>query len=89
MRPVVDQLKLLIRFNPKTNCVELKVGLAVLRKRRHLLTRWTAAASRRARTTFTRSCWASTSMMRWLSFVWTTSTSVRVVCLCEVQRRSR
>ena len=26
MRPVVDQLKLLIRFNVKTNCVELKVG---------------------------------------------------------------
>ena len=27
MRPVVDQLKLLIRFNKKTNCVELKVWL--------------------------------------------------------------
>lgn len=26
MRPVVEQLKLLIRFNPKTRCVELKVG---------------------------------------------------------------
>ena len=25
MRPVVDQLKLLIRFNVKTMCVELKV----------------------------------------------------------------
>ena len=25
MRPVVDQLKLLIRFNTKTMCVELKV----------------------------------------------------------------
>ena len=25
MRPIVDQLKLLIRFNPKTRCVELKV----------------------------------------------------------------
>ena len=29
MRPVVDQLKLLIRFNVKTNCVELKVGSRV------------------------------------------------------------
>lgn len=25
MRPIVDQLKLLIRFNPKMKCVELKV----------------------------------------------------------------
>ena len=25
MRPIVDQLKLLIRFNPKSRCVELKV----------------------------------------------------------------
>ena len=25
MRPIVDQLKLLIRFNPKKRCVELKV----------------------------------------------------------------
>ena len=25
MRPIVDQLKLLIRFNPQTKCVELKV----------------------------------------------------------------
>lgn len=30
MRPVVDQLKLLIRFNPKTRCVELKVILSTL-----------------------------------------------------------
>ena len=30
MRPVVDQLKLLIRFNKKTNCVELKVRLLCL-----------------------------------------------------------
>ena len=29
IRPVVDQLKLLIRFNVKTNCVELKVGSRV------------------------------------------------------------
>lgn len=29
MRPIVDQLKLLIRFNPKTRCVELKVLLVV------------------------------------------------------------
>ena len=29
MRPVVDQLKLLIRFNVKTNGVELKVGSKV------------------------------------------------------------
>ena len=56
MRPVVDQLKLLIRFNPKTNCVELKVVFVVLGKRRRLLTPWTAVASRRARTTSTRSC---------------------------------
>ncbi|KAK8793893.1 hypothetical protein WA171_003022 [Blastocystis sp. BT1] len=26
MRPIVDQLKLLIRFNPKTRCVELKTS---------------------------------------------------------------
>ena len=26
MRPIVDQLKLLIRFNPQSKCVELKVG---------------------------------------------------------------
>ena len=32
MRPVVDQLKLLIRFNPKTNCVELKVLFFVIFK---------------------------------------------------------
>ena len=25
MRPIVDQLKLLIRFNPQSKCVELKV----------------------------------------------------------------
>lgn len=32
MRPVVDQLKLLIRFNVKTNCVELKVLSSVCRE---------------------------------------------------------
>lgn len=32
MRPVVDQLKLLIRFNVKTNCVELKVLSGVCRE---------------------------------------------------------
>lgn len=89
MRPVVDQLKLLIRFNPKTNCVELKVVFVVLGERRRLLTPWTAVASRRARTTSTRSCWGSTSMMPWLSFVWTISTSVGVLCRGEIQRRSR
>ena len=32
MRPIVDQLKLLIRFNPKTRCVELKVLVVVFFK---------------------------------------------------------
>lgn len=32
MRPIVDQLKLLIRFNPKTRCVELKVCVVVFFK---------------------------------------------------------
>ena len=57
MRPVVDQLKLLIRFNKKTNCVELKVCL--LRSFslfRPLLTQWIAVACKREKTTSTPLC---------------------------------
>lgn len=90
MRPVVDQLKLLIRFNKKTNCVELKVWLLCLCLLcRLLLTLWTAVVCRREKTTSMRLCWVSTLQTQWLCFVWTICTLVVAFTSIHVQKPSK
>ena len=76
MRPVVDQLKLLIRFNPQSKCVELKVFAQKIVHPRLLRIQSIVELCKRVRITFTRSCWDLRSTMLLRCYVSMTYISV-------------
>ena len=89
MRPIVDQLKLLIRFNPQSKCVELKVDHIVTNQPRLLLTQLIVVLFRKERIIFMLSCLVLKLMMLLLSFVSMIYILVWLLSFLKLQKRSR